>query len=82
LISKGRCEEARAVLCKYHANGAEDDALVAFEFKEMQEAIANEQAAKEGTSYKAFLKTPGNRHRLLIIVLVGLFSQWVGNGIM
>lgn len=70
------------MLCKYHANGAEDDALVAFEFKEMQEAIANEQAAKEGTSYKAFLKTPGNRHRLLIIVLVGLFSQWVGNGIM
>jgi hypothetical protein len=70
------------MLCTYHANGSRDDETVTFEFKEMQEAIANEKAATAGSSYLAFFRSPGNRRRLLIIVLVGLFSQWVGNGIM
>ena len=28
-----------------------------------------------------FFKTKGMRKRLLIIIIVGFFSQWAGNGI-
>jgi hypothetical protein len=81
LVSKGRYEEAHAVLARYHANGDREDPLVLFELQEIREAIEAEHAATEGVGYSAFLKTRGNRHRLAILIMVGLFSQWVGNGI-
>jgi hypothetical protein len=76
----GRAQEARNVLVKYHANGAEDDALVAYEFREIVAAINDEEMLPQ-TRYLDFLKSPGNRHRLLIIVVVGVSTNWVGNGI-
>jgi MFS family permease len=79
LLAKGRREEARAVLVKYHANGNEEDALVQLEFAEMQAVIEAETANK--TPWRALIATPGNRRRLLIIVMLGLFSQWSGNGL-
>lgn len=69
------------MLAKYHANGDMDDELVLFELAEIKEAIQVERNATEGVSYASFLKTPGNRHRLAIIIMVAFFSQWVGNGI-
>lgn len=35
----------------------------------------------EGNSWMELVRTPGNRHRLLILVTAGLFSQWSGNGL-
>lgn len=32
-------------------------------------------------SYMELWKTPGNRHRLLISITLGIFSQWCGNGV-
>lgn len=82
LIAKGRKDEAKQVLTRYHANGDEHDALVAYEYSEICEAIEREAAfAGEGSTWKLFLSTPGNRHRLLICVLVGIIIQWAGNGI-
>ncbi|WVQ84192.1 hypothetical protein IAT38_006343 [Cryptococcus sp. DSM 104549] len=81
LISKGRNEEALNILAKYHANGVRDDPLVQLEYAEIVEALDNEKASQHGTSYLALLKTPGNRHRLIICVLVGFMCQWSGNGI-
>ena len=31
--------------------------------------------------YLDFFRTAGNRHRLLIIITIGIFSQWSGNGL-
>lgn len=81
LVSRGREEEALAVLAKYHANGDHDDPLVRFEFAEIQEALAAEKQAAGETTYLTFLKTRGNRHRLLICILIGFMCQWAGNGI-
>ncbi|GMK58884.1 hypothetical protein CspeluHIS016_0603260 [Cutaneotrichosporon spelunceum] len=81
LVSKGREDEAHCTLAKYHANGDMDDELVLYELQEIKEAIETERTAPAGVTYASFLKTPGNRHRLAILIMVGFFSQWVGNGI-
>lgn len=81
LVSKGRMDEAHRMLARYHANGDMEDELVQFELQEIKEAIETERSSAAGVSYTTFLKTPGNRHRLGILIMVGFFSQWVGNGI-
>ncbi|KAK4684017.1 hypothetical protein P7C73_g6192, partial [Tremellales sp. Uapishka_1] len=81
LIAKGREDAGLDVLAKYHANGDTEDELVQYEFEEIKEAIKAEREAVQGVTYMSFLRTKGNRHRLLILFLVGIFSQWVGNGI-
>ncbi|KAJ5634253.1 hypothetical protein N7528_002095 [Penicillium herquei] len=80
LVKRGRLDEARNILVKYHANGKEDDALVVYEFGEICNAITEEQNIKQ-VAYSDFLKTPGNRHRLLILFVQGVSMNWVGNGI-
>ncbi|KFY31023.1 hypothetical protein V493_01477 [Pseudogymnoascus sp. VKM F-4281 (FW-2241)] len=81
LIAKERSEEALAILAKYHANGEEDNATVQFEYHEMKNAITLEFQAKTNTSYLDFLKTKGNRYRLMILVSLGIISQYSGNAL-
>ncbi|OXH23538.1 hexose transporter [Cryptococcus neoformans] len=81
LVSKGRNEEALNTLAKYHANRDKEDALVNLEYAEIVEALEIEKTSQHGTSYLTLLKTPGNRHRLIICILVGFMCQWSGNGI-
>ncbi|RSH90688.1 hypothetical protein EHS25_001293 [Saitozyma podzolica] len=81
LISKGKNEQALQILAKYHANGDDQDPLVQLEYAEIVEAIEAEKAATKGSSYIQFFKTKGNRHRLIICILVGFMCQWAGNGI-
>lgn len=40
-----------------------------------------EMAANKHSSYMDFFRTPGNRYRLMILISLGLFSQWSGNAI-
>ena len=80
LISKGRKEEACQILAKYHANGDLNDPLVQYEFREIETALGFEQVNGE-MSLLDFLRTRANRHRLLILVAVGVGTNWVGNGI-
>lgn len=80
-MKKGRLANARTILIKYHANGKEDDELVEYEFREIVEALKLEDLNKQ-TAYLDFFRTPGNRHRLLILIVLGASLNWVGNGIM
>jgi Sugar (and other) transporter len=80
LISKGRDEEALAILAKLHADGNEQDELVQLEYREIRQTIAQEQEVAK-RSYMELIATPGNRRRLLITVTIGFFSQWSGNGL-
>ncbi|KAL1584934.1 hypothetical protein WHR41_06254 [Cladosporium halotolerans] len=81
LIAKGQKEKALDVLARFHANGDKTDALVVYEYSEICEAIEREAAFSSDSTWKLFLSTPGNRHRLLICFLVGIMIQWAGNGI-
>ncbi|KAL2831635.1 general substrate transporter [Aspergillus pseudoustus] len=80
LISKGKLDQARAVLVKYHGNGNENDAFVQFEFAEIRETLRLEQDAAS-TGWKELIRTSGNRKRCLLIILTAIFSQCSGNGL-
>lgn len=81
LVSKGRIEEARQVLIKYHGNGIEDD-IVRFE---LQEIIAGVEADKTNLKFsveavKVTLGTRGNRYRLFLCMVAAIGSQTIGGG--
>lgn len=79
-VSKGQPEKALAVLAKVHAEGDANDEIVQLEYEEIKETIAFEKEAEQ-TGWLELFKTKGNRHRLLILISAGLFSQWSGNGL-
>ncbi|KAF2831159.1 general substrate transporter, partial [Ophiobolus disseminans] len=80
LVRKGERERARAIMVKYHANGDEGDMLIADEFEKMC-ASAGAEARSNSTSWLVLCATPGNRKRLVLSVVIGVATQWVGNGI-
>lgn len=80
LISKERSEEAEKILTRYHCADDTPSPLVRWELAEITVAIRNEES-QDTASYMHFLKTPGNRHRLFIAVILGFMIQWCGNGL-
>jgi sugar porter (SP) family MFS transporter len=84
LISKGREEEARRILIKYHAEDDEDHPirgeLVKIELVMIKETIELETENKK-RGWKEMISTSGNRRRTLIGSMLGLFTQWSGNGL-
>jgi hypothetical protein len=97
LVSKDRCDEAQAIITRvsahavtrklvvtmyqYHANSDPHDPIVLVELEEIKEALRLEQESAKTSSYLAFFKTRGNMLRFFIILAVGFFSQWSGNGL-
>ncbi|KAL2834766.1 general substrate transporter [Aspergillus pseudoustus] len=80
-ISKDQPEKALRLLAHYHGNGNQNDEVVQLEFNEITTSIALDKDAANKSSWLDFLRTPGNRKRLAILVAVGVFSQWSGNGL-
>jgi MFS family permease len=76
LIDQDRPEEALKILADEHANGDQDDELVRYEYDEIRRALQLEKENKK-SKYIDFLKTPGNRRRLLVLVTMGTGSNWV-----
>ena len=76
LIRKGKIDKALQILAKYHANGDTEDALVAYEYKEINHAIQLEEENKR-TNYSDFVKTPGNRRRLLVLLTLATGTNWI-----
>ena len=68
-------------MAKYHANGDRDNATVQFEWREIKETLALEFEIKKTSSYGDFMKTKGNRYRLMLLVAMGVISQYSGNAI-
>ncbi|EFX02239.1 hexose transporter [Grosmannia clavigera kw1407] len=80
LISKGRYDEARALLVKYHGNGIED-AFVQWEFAEIKSTLQAEQEVASRNGWFELVRTRGNRKRCLLIIATAIFSQCSGNGL-
>lgn len=74
-------DEARQVFADRHAGGDMASPLVEFEMKEVQDSLAVESEAMSGTSWLTLIRTPANRRRTVIAVIVGWFSQWNGVGV-
>ena len=81
LLKMDRDDEALAIFAKYHANGNIHDETVQFEFHEIRQTLRLEFESKRSSSFLDFVRTKGNRYRLMLVVTLGLFSQWSGNGL-
>jgi MFS family permease len=80
LCNKDRHDEALAVFSRWHGEGNENDEFVQLEYAEVRAAIALDKQ-QDQTNWSDFLKTKGNRKRIIIITAIGFFSQWSGNGL-
>ena len=77
LLSKNKEEAALRMLSKYHAEGNVNDPVVQFEYDTIIAGLAQEAAANSRNpfqGFREFFRTPGNRHRLAIV----LFGAWCG----
>ncbi|KAH8731896.1 general substrate transporter [Phaeosphaeriaceae sp. PMI808] len=80
LCNKDRHDEALHVFSYWHGEGNENDEFVQLEYAEVKAAIEfDKQVGQNG--WGDFLKTKGNRKRIIIITAIGFFSQWSGNGL-
>lgn len=75
LIRHGKDQKAAHILAKWHANGDHDDELVKYEIREIHHALELEEENKK-TRYMDFLKTPGNRRRLLVLTTLATGTNW------
>ncbi|KAL3491900.1 general substrate transporter [Aspergillus germanicus] len=80
LVYKGQSERALKVLADCHANGDQEDEVVQLQMEEIRETIRLEKEF-ESNSWFDLVRTKGNRHRMIILISAGLFSQWSGNGL-
>jgi len=67
-------------LPQYHGTGDVSEDFVKAEFNEIQNTIQLERV-DNNNNWSDFVKTRGNRKRLLIITLVSFYSQCSGNGL-
>lgn len=80
LLKQGRADAAHRVLAAHHANGAMDDPLVLHEMQEIRAALDAEKEQSQ-TSYLDFFRTPANRRRLFVVLVISVGTNWVGNGV-
>ncbi|KAF1945286.1 general substrate transporter [Clathrospora elynae] len=80
LVRNGKEERAKEILVKYHANGHHGDPLVLQEFSRMCTS-AEMETQSDVAGWLALCATPGNRKRLVLSIVIGVATQWVGNGI-
>lgn len=81
LISRGRNEEARAFIVKYHGNNDPEDEFAKWEFSEISETLRLEEEAAASNGWHEMIRTPGNRKRCMLIIATAIFSQCSGNGL-
>ncbi|KAF2645310.1 general substrate transporter [Massarina eburnea CBS 473.64] len=78
LVSQDREDEAFAVLTKYHAEGDASSLLVQAEMAQIKTTIKLE-LEHSGMSWMDMVRTSGMRRRVLIAIMMGLFTQMSGN---
>jgi len=75
LLSKGRADEALAVIAKLR-QGTPDDADIKKEYEDLKKNIEEEQSI--GKAKWSELLQPGIRNRVAIAVILQCFQQWTG----
>ncbi|KAM0285172.1 hypothetical protein ACHAQH_001601 [Verticillium albo-atrum] len=83
LFGKGRDEQAKKVLVKYHGNGNDDSAVVRLECEEIKYSVETNAELREGKwwDYAVLFRTPASRYRMWLIFLISTFSQFTGGAV-
>ncbi|KAF8133845.1 general substrate transporter [Boletus edulis] len=77
LVSRGRGNEAYAVLVKFHAEGDENSEFAKAEYTQIEETLEAELKIAQINRMEV-LSTPGMRRRVLIAASLGVFAPWSG----
>ncbi|MCJ1367520.1 hypothetical protein MMC16_006653 [Acarospora aff. strigata] len=80
LMANDRHEEALAVMAKYHGEGNRDSPIVQLEFREMMDDISITGSDKRWWDYRELVNSKEVRYRSMLVVAMGFFGQWSGNG--
>ncbi|EXJ94890.1 hypothetical protein A1O1_00008 [Capronia coronata CBS 617.96] len=80
LYAKGRPEEARKILGRYHANGDETASIVESELSEIDASVAAGRIAK-AQGWSILWRTSANRKRVGVVIAVALLTLWNGQGV-
>ncbi|KAL4874497.1 general substrate transporter [Aspergillus karnatakaensis] len=80
LVSRGRTDEARAILTRWHAGGNQNSPLIDYEMSEMLEHL-NAESEVSGLGWKALWATKADRRRTAVACFMPFLSQWTGTGL-
>ncbi|PPQ71097.1 hypothetical protein CVT24_009848 [Panaeolus cyanescens] len=81
LIAQGRKEEALTILARYHGNDDPDAPLVKLEWKEFEDSVKLDASDKRWWDYRELFNTRNARYRTMMMLMMGFFGQWSGNGL-
>ncbi|OTB07291.1 hypothetical protein M426DRAFT_268600 [Hypoxylon sp. CI-4A] len=82
LISADRSDEAYAILQKYHGEGDNGEEFVRLEFAEIQSTITQERETARAFVWADVYRDAPMRRRFTLAAIVGIFTQWSGNGLL
>jgi sugar porter (SP) family MFS transporter len=80
LAEHGKLDKAKKILATYHANGYVQDEMVLSELSHFSLSTGAEDQERRA-SWSALYTTPGNRKRLILSAVIGIATQWAGNGV-
>ncbi|KAK1625215.1 general substrate transporter [Colletotrichum phormii] len=82
LWSQGQTDRATEILTKYHGNENPHSALVKLELDEIRMSLEAEQELRNNNwNYKILINNRPNRYRMWLIMLVAVFSQFIGGSV-
>lgn len=81
LCSRGRFEDARKVLAKYHGAGDSNHPVVQLEMKEFEESI-KVQKSRSWWDWRQLIHTRNARWRIAMVTLMSYGSQLSGNSVL
>ena len=79
-MANDRHEEALDVMAKYHGEGDRNSPIVQLEYREMLEDISVTGSDKRWWDYRELFNSPEVRYRTMLVLAIGFFGQWSGNG--
>lgn len=79
-MANDRHEEALNVMAKYHSEGDRSSPIVQLEYQEMLEDISTTGSDKRWWDYRELFNSPEVRYRSFLVLWIGFFGQWSGNG--
>jgi hypothetical protein len=83
LFAQGRVEQARDVLAKYHSKTKDRHSpLIELELAEFEENISQSGSDKEFWNFKTLFATRGDRYRFGLCMMVAVWGQLAGNGLL
>ncbi|KAL5317835.1 hypothetical protein ACEPPN_014935 [Leptodophora sp. 'Broadleaf-Isolate-01'] len=81
LIARGRPEQARAMLARYHGEGSEMHPIVLLQMNEMLHSIKLDASDKSWWDYRELVNTHSARRRLICVLGMACFGQLSGNSV-